>query len=160
MNLRILKKLSKRAHALMLEGHGQKWYGSFYPAMKWDSHTDVVGHDRKHWERGNACNKIDWRGRIYWTPRNGKGHSYMNEPDAPLKGTMMLGQSVGYYEPEWEEATCWERFESFVRSHFEDYIEIPGTEDESGCPEFDWVRSRQFKSPAQIFRAFNEGLHR
>ena len=68
----------------------------------------------------------------------------------------MLGWSVGYYEPEWEENDAWSLLKCDVRGHWEEWREVPGTEDESGCPEFEWVFHRRFRNPADILRALPE----
>lgn len=39
----------------------------------------------------------------------------------PLKGTIMVGDMVGYYEPEWEEDAAWGALCFLVHTHFTDW---------------------------------------
>lgn len=159
MNLRILKKLSKRAAPLLTSTKAFSYLNTDqFISVRGEGNTETQGHDRKHWERGNARNPIDFHGYLYWPARNGLGHPYMHDPSTPLKGTVMLGWSQGYEEPEWEERTAWELLESHVRDCYSEYVEIPGTEDEFGIPDFKWVVHRRFKNPRQIFKAIADGL--
>lgn len=70
----------------------------------------------------------------------------------------MIGWTIGYYEPEWEEATAWDIFQSRVKDHFMDLVEVPDSKDEYGVPQHDWVFRRRLKNPAAVFRVFFEGL--
>lgn len=150
MNLRILKKLSKRA-APLLKAMGDD--REQFAAERWENYTSSSGHERKHWERGNAKYPIYFSHYRYWQARKGLGNPYMHQPDHPLKGTVMLGWSTGYYEVEWEHDDAWTLLQQAVREHFEEYVEIDGSEDESGCPEMTWVCHRRFSNPSQILRA-------
>jgi len=153
MNLRILKKLSKRAAPLLIALGDRR---ERFPNDRWEGHTSSTGHERKHWERGNSRSRIDFHGYVYWQARSGLGNPYMHQPDHPLKGTIMLGWTVGYETPEWEEDDAWTLLEREVRGHWEEFREIPGTEDEMGCPEHEWVIHRRFRNPSAILRAVPE----
>ena len=155
MNLRILKKLSKRAAPLLAAlGDGREQF----PAERWEDYTSSVGHDRKHWERRRARFPLDRRGDIHLKPRMGEGcivltQCHMN----PWKGTVMLGWTVGYYEPEWEEDDAWTLLQQAVREHFTDYQEAPPvTIDDMDFPDYEIVILRRFSNPSQILKAANE----
>jgi hypothetical protein len=120
VNLRILKKLSKRAAPLLpLLGDDRKQF----KAEKGDSYTSVRGHDFKHWERMRSVHGDTFRGTIKYRPKHGRGWIAMMEPPHPLKGTVMVGEMVGYYEPEWEEHTAWEALHRLVIEYFTDWNE-------------------------------------
>lgn len=127
MNLRILKKLSKRAAPHMASlGYTCEQCVADYG----DSYTSTRGHDRKHMERYRAC--------------------------CPWPGTVMLGWQVGYYEREWEEDDAWSLLKRAVCGHWEEYREIPGTDDGYGLPDVVLVRTRRFSNPSAILRALPE----
>lgn len=155
MNLRILKKLSKRA-APHMAALGLKM--KQFPAYRWDNYTDSCGHDRKHWERNRARYPMEPRDKdIHLKPRRGEGVIVLSETYLhPWPGTVMLGWDIGYETPEWEENDAWRLLEREVREHWEEFREIPGTEDEDGCPKFEWVIHRRFRNPAAILRAVPE----
>lgn len=154
MNLRILKKLSKRAAPLLAAlGGGREQF----PAERWEDYTSSVGHDRKHWEQRRVRCPIDWHGDIYVKPRSGDGMIQLSQRHLhPWPGTVMLGWNVGYETPEWEEDDAWSLLVRDVRDHWEELREIPGTEDEMGCPEHEWVIHRRFRNPSAILRAVPE----
>lgn len=105
MNLRILKKLSKRAAPLLpLLGDNRQQF----PAERGDGHTSTTGHDRKHWLRMRSIHGEEFPGTIKYKPRQGAHWIAMREPWDALKGTPMVGAMEGYYEPEWSEETAWE----------------------------------------------------
>ncbi len=154
MNLRILKKLSKRA-APLLEAMGDS--REQFKAERWSDYTTSGGHDRKHWDRGNARNPINFHGYVYWPARSGLGHPYMRPPKHPLKGTAMLGWSVGYYEVEYEHDDAWTLLQQAVREHFTDYRELPPvTHEDMEFQDFEMVEVRRFRNPSQILRAVPE----
>lgn len=155
MNLRILKKLSKRAALLLKELGG---YDKPYTAEAGDGYTSTCGHDRKHWDRGRDMFPFEPRGReIHIRPRRGAGVVVLSERYVtPWPGTVMFGWKVGYYEPEWEEDDAWSILAAAVREHWMEYCEIPGSEDEDGCPDFEWVVERRLNSPSAILRAAPE----
>ncbi|WP_186057747.1 hypothetical protein [Burkholderia gladioli] len=140
MNLRILKKLSKHA-APLLEALGDN--RDHFRAEKGDSYTSVYVGERKHWERmtvyhgGNAM-----RGHVKFKVKRGERWIVMWPPRHPLKGTAMVGQMEGYYEPEWEEQTAWEALRRAVSNHFTDW-------DEDGPV---W-QGPKFDGPGDVLRA-------
>lgn len=155
MNLRILKKLSKRAAPHMVAlGFTSKQFS----AERWEDYTGTTGHDRKHWDRHRVRNAMEpRRGDVIKEPRQGGGCIILSEQYIhPWPGTVMLGWNVGYETPEWEEDDAWHLLKCEVRGHWEECREVPGTEDESGCPEFEWVFHRRFRNPADILRALPE----
>ncbi|WP_186214680.1 hypothetical protein [Burkholderia gladioli] len=141
MNLRILKKLSKRAAPLLsrLGDHRQQ-----FPAEKEESFQHLCGHDRKHWERTRAKYPLECRGEIKYRPRDCRDWIVMREPYHPLKGTPMVGSMVGDYEREWEEQTAWEALRHIVFNHF-------STWNENGR-----VLLRDLSTPSQVLRAAHE----
>lgn len=145
MNLRILKKLSKRAAPLLpLLGH--PW--DVFPAGKYECYTGIRGHDRKHWERHRARYPMHRKGDITYRPTTGNGEYWivLRDSDQPIKGTPMVGAMCGYYEPEWEEKTAWEALVDLVYDHFCDW-------DENGPKPL-----RDLSEPGLIFRAAAEIL--
>lgn len=147
MNLRILKKLSKRA-APYLPKIG--YTGEFFLAEKGENYTKTIIRDRSCWERytsvhGDLIGELDrkWlarnpdnRGRFIWCG--------MKPPSHPLKGTPMVGETSGYYEPEWDEETAWDALRSFVWSATFDY--------DNG-----WQTTEQ-STPSAVFRLADELL--
>lgn len=140
MNLRILKKLSKRA-APMLRLLGDR-RGQF-KAVREENYTGQAGHDRKHWDRNFARSPMGLSDTIYITPKHGKHHIALREPYHPLRGTVMVGETTGYYEPEWDESTAWEALADtvFWESVSDEWID-------SDTPEKAFLRLR---NPARIF---------
>lgn len=126
MNLRTLKKLSKRAAALLPAMGDDRQQ---FRAEPYDNYgLGAAIKDRKHWERR----------RCYagYEPRNGwldpamhevkyvsrTGHTVlMSPPSCPRKGTIMVGAVSGYYEPEWDEETAWSSFCDLLYAHFTDW---------------------------------------
>lgn len=154
MNLRILKKLSKRAAPLLVALGDRR---EQFPNDRWEGHTSSTGHERKHWERRRARYPMERRGDIHVKPRNGEGMIVLSQEYMhPWKGTIMLGWTFGHETPEWEEDDAWTLLAREVRSHWEEFREIPGTEDEMGCPEHEWVIHRRFRNPSAILRAVPE----
>lgn len=141
MNLRILKKLSKRAAPLLSRLGDTRQQ---FPAEKEESFQHLGGHDRKHWDRARAKYPMGCRGEIKYRPRDGRDWIVMREPYHPLKGTPMIGSMVGYYEREWEEQTAWEALRHIVFNHF-------STWNENGC-----VLLRDLSTPSLVLRAAYE----
>jgi hypothetical protein len=143
VNLRILKKLSKRAAPLLplLEDAREQ-----FRAERYDNYTGLIIRTRKHWERGRSPhNKIIREGEIKYPARDGKGgYIYLHPPSHPRKGTIMVGAVSGYYEPEWDEETAWEALSALVYASFTDW-------DEDGPRPL-----RSFNGPGDIFRAAAE----
>ncbi|WP_241295748.1 hypothetical protein [Burkholderia stabilis] len=142
MNLRILKKLSKRAAPLLpLLGDDRE---QFRADDSCKSFTGVGGHDFKHWDRMSVPHGKRERGSRKYQPKHGRHWIVISEPWQPWKGTVMVGESVGYYEPEWEEHTAWEALQHAVLGHFTDW-------NEDGP-----IALRKFDTPGDYFRAAHE----
>ncbi len=150
MNLRTLKKLSKRAAPLLpLLGDNRQQF----KATKAEDHHETFIGDRKHWDRRwcppsykrrNDCG-IPRGAEIVFTTRKGS-RVLMHTPWHPRKGTIMVGAISGYYEPEWGEQDAWFALDNIVRSHFELYSD-----------EGDFLGlSRTLKTPKQILAAASE----
>jgi hypothetical protein len=121
MNLRTLKKLSKRAAPLLpiLGDHRQQ-----FRAERGDNYLKCQITDRKHWERGRSVHADCISDREIKTPaRDGNGWVYIHPPHHPRKGTVMVGAMSGYYEPEWDEETAWDALKDLVYVHFTDWGE-------------------------------------
>jgi hypothetical protein len=142
MNLRILKKLSKRAAPLLAKlGDTRKQYR----ASTDDSYfTGLLIRERKHFERcrsrhGDVCRQ----GEIKRPAADGNGFIAMWPPDQPRKGTIMVGGTQGYYEPEWTEETAWESLCGLV---YWNCVEVePGD-------ELVITPTRRLKTPSDYFR--------
>jgi hypothetical protein len=143
MNLRILKKLSKRAAPLLpLLGDDRDQFA----AEHLESYTSVRGHDFKHWVRTRSVHPDPFPGTIKYKPKHGRSWVALREPSSPLKGTLMVGSMSGYYEPEWEEQTAWEALQFIVFNYFT-------TWNENGC-----VLLRKLDTTTQIFQAAQDIL--
>lgn len=94
MNLRTLKKLSKRALPILLD-HYRRGLPKVFLAVRGDNYHGLIIRCR-HYRSGSRDDC-----RICTT-----GH--------PLKGTPMLGEMSGGEEPEWSEKTAWEWLREFV----------------------------------------------
>lgn len=142
MNLRILKKLSKRAAPLLpLIGDSRKQFS----AEPGDSYTGLLIMERKHWERGRSVHADTLGEHEIKTPaRDGRGWVYARPPDHPRKGTVMVGAVSGYYEPEWSEETAWEALREAV---FWRYVELDSDGDMLS------PRPPQLESVSTIFAA-------
>lgn len=141
MNLRTLKKLSKRAAPLLpLLGDTRQQF----PAERWDNYTGLVIRARKHWDRSPCHPSYEpWSDRsIKVTTRAGQTIA-MSPPSHPLKGTVMVGAVTGYYEPEWDEQTAYEALLSIVRVEFTDWI------DRDEVPPL----TRRLDTPSHVFAA-------
>lgn len=87
MNLRTLKKLSKRAAPILVQHY--------------DLEVFIA-------ERGDNYHGLKIR-----CPHK-RGRFTCDCEHHPLKGTPMVGEMSGYYEPEWKEETAWERLNEVV----------------------------------------------
>lgn len=123
MNLRTLKKLSKVAAPILpLLGDHREQFRSVLGEDNYIGGTFISA--RKHWERRRTAHGGGGRGREILVPaRDGRGWVRHCAPDHPRKGTVMVGATSGYYEPEWDEETAWTALERLVRSHFTDWSE-------------------------------------
>lgn len=120
MNLRIHKKLSKRAAPLLAALGDSR---DQFPAQKWECYACTGRCDWKHWERSRARYPLDRRGERKWRPKDGKNWIVMCCPDHPWKGTIMVGSMEGYYEREWEEESAWQSLCNRIFDHFTDWGE-------------------------------------
>ena len=153
MNLRILKKLSKRAAPLLpLLGDKREQFA----AEKSENYSGTTGHDRKHWERHHALYPLYLHGDITYKPRHGEKWIVLREPSHPLKGTVMVGEISGYYEPEWSEETAWDSLRDIVYWNFTEMIDVT---DSTGDAEWQHpVCKRDLSTPTLIFKAAQEIL--
>lgn len=142
MNLRILKKLSKRAAPLLpLLGDDREQFR----AEAGDNYTGLIIRARKHFERMRSPHDhpSTREGSIKRPAHDGRGgYIVMWPPNNPRKGTVMVGGMSGYYEPEWDEETAWEALQTWVANFMTDW-------DEDGGP----VRPPQFRHPGEVFAA-------
>lgn len=154
MNLRTLKKLSKRAAPLLpLLGDTRRQFR----AEPYDNYGVPLIRDRKHWDRstchatyqGRNDYQIKAGAQIVFTTRAGR-RVVMRPPMHPRKGTMMVGGMSGYYEPEWDEDTAYRALLELVREHFTDYRYDPATDDVERVP------LRATPSPRDVFQAAQE----
>ena len=134
MNLRVLKKLSKRA-AELLPLLGEKI--ATFPAERGDNYHGTFISDRKHWAR-RRCHasyqpRNEYRTRraaeIVYTTRAGR-RIVICPPMHPLKGTRMIGGMSGGEQPEWSETDAWSHLDALVRSSFTNWDRIM----EDDCP--------------------------
>jgi hypothetical protein len=140
VNLRILKKLSARAAPLLpMLGDCRRQFR----AEKHDSCTGILIKDRKHFERMRSphAEPSTREGSIKVPARDGRGYIVMWPPESPRKGTVMVGATSGYYEPEWDEETAWEALQTFV--HHET----------AGWNEDGPINWPTFRNPGEIFAA-------
>jgi hypothetical protein len=145
VNLRILKKLSKRAAPLLLllDDHREQ-----FRAEKHDNYTSTVIRDRTCFERWRCTHEREPSmslrdGELIVRPRRGPGYIRLSPPDHPLKGTIMVGATTGYYEPEWDEETAWDALKEAVYNHFTDIDE----------DKEELVITRKLLTPTDFFRA-------
>lgn len=148
MNLRILKKLSKRAAPLLVALGDTRQQ---FKAEKWDNYIGTAIWARKHWERSRTVWKdIPERKRdeeICYRSR--AGHVIvMRIPSHPLKGTPMIGATSGYYEPEWDEETAWCALRGLVCAHFTQW-------DAEGGPK----PTRRLVTPSDVFEAARDMIN-
>lgn len=154
MNLRTLKKLSKRAAPLLPllgDTRGQ------FRAEPNDNYGVPLIRDRKHWERRSCYagyeGRNDWSiqagAQIVFTTRAGRWR-VMTPPIHPRKGTVMVGAVEGYYEPEWDETTAYRALLNLVHEHFTDYRYDPETDDVERVP------LRALPTPREVFKAAQE----
>lgn len=156
MNLRTLKKLSKRAAPLLpLLGDTRKQFR----AEPYDNYGIPFIGDRKHWERHRLSQ--DYEPRNNWSTRRGQeiiletrdgGRVLLSHPDHPRKGTMMVGATSGYYEPEWDEETAYRALLDLVHEHYTDYRYDPEADD------VDRIPLRTLNTPREVFQAASDIL--
>nr|WP_314523042.1 hypothetical protein [uncultured Acinetobacter sp.] len=154
MNLRILKKLSKRVAPLVADLI--KDPEALFKADAGYNYTKTGGHDRKHWERNHSIHgELISKRDIKTKSKNGEGYVLLSQRYIhPWKNTEMVGWESGYFETEWDEETTWDYFRIFVFEEVGSYEAISGTEDEDGFPNLDWVLSKKLNNPSDYFKAF------
>lgn len=146
MNLRILKKLSKRAAPLLpLLGDTREQFLS----EAGDNYHGMMICARKHWERCPSIHADCIRqGEIATAPRCRTGTRYpyikVYPPHHPWPRTVMVGEVSGYYEPEWDEESAYGALATYVRYHFCVW-------DGDGPSPL-----RRIRTPRDVFRAANE----
>jgi hypothetical protein len=155
MNLRILKKLSERAAPLLpLLGDKRQQFR----AEKDDNYGVPLIADRKYWKR-SRCRPDHKPRNDYSIPqgaervvvtRSGR-HVLLQPPYHPGKGTVMVGASEGYEEPEWEETTAWVALSDILFSHFTDWASCGRWDGEGEMPVPNLTRS--LRTPREIFQA-------
>lgn len=152
MNLRILKKLSKRAAPyLPLLGDNRQQF----PAEKGENYHGLIVRDWNRVERVSSCHPesdFDERTAAVIAPRGraGSTHPYVHLwwPYHPLKGTVMVGEMSGYETPEWSEETAWGALTEIVFWHFTEYN-----------PEYETLDpTRTYHCHEDFFRAADEML--
>lgn len=157
MNLRTLKKLSKRAAPLLpLLGDDREQFR----AERGDNYHGAFIGDRKHWERGR-CHPT-YEGRNDWTTARGAEivfltrtgrHIVLGPPSHPRKGTIMVGATSGYYEPEWDEECAYVALEKIVYGHFTCWDVAFLDCDVDELPDTLPLMIRELSSPSLIFAA-------
>lgn len=160
MNLRILKKLSKRAASLLsLLGDKRQQFR----AEKNDNCGVPLIADRKYWKR-SRCRPDHKPRNDYSTPQGAERvaitrrgwHVLLQPPYHPGKGTVMLGASEGYEEPEWEETTAWVALSDLVFSHFTDWASCGRWDGKGELPG--QVLTRSLRTPREVFQAARDML--
>jgi hypothetical protein len=146
MNLRILKKLSKRA-APYLSKLGDR--REQFLSEAGDNYHGLIIAARKHWERCPSVHAETIReGEFVVRPRCREGARLpfvkVYPPSHPWPRTVMVGAMSGYYEPEWDEETAWGALNELVRNHFCDW-------DEHGP-----TLTRKFRNAGDVFRGADE----
>ncbi|WP_408585962.1 hypothetical protein [Novosphingobium sp.] len=144
MNLRILKKLSKRAavYLPLLGDHREQ-----FRSERDDNYHGMHIRARKHFERCPSIHTDTYgNDEIVIAPRSRAGHRWpyikVRPPVHPRRGTIMVGATTGYYEPEWDEECAWSALDKLVLCHFTDWS--------------DWEHlrpTRNLNTPAAVFAA-------
>jgi hypothetical protein len=139
MNLRTIKKLSKRASPLLrMLGDDSE----HFPAEKGERYLGSVVCDRKHWELGRSTNDEIIGERMTKRPTaNGDAWIWMRPPTHARKGTIMVGGMTEGQEPEWVETDA---YEALCR-----YVFVTGSEWTGDGP----VNSPDMSSPSKVFIA-------
>ncbi len=153
MNLRILKKLSKKAAPLVKVLCPD--LDHFVTGLD-EGDCDVYGMDRKHWVRhGSSHGDRLISSEIITQPkcRRGTRYPYLRlwQPGTPMRGTIEVGKMSGYYEPEWEGYTAWKCLADEMTIAVTDWVE-DGTFDDLGIPNRVAVMSQRLRNPADILR--------
>ncbi len=88
---------------------------------------------------------------VFWT-RAGR-HIVMKPPPHPRKGTIMVGATSGYYEPEWDEECAYVALQNIVFGHFTDWDVAFFDGDVDELPDTRPLITRDLSSPSLIFAA-------
>lgn len=148
MNLRILKKLSKRAvpylealeYEIFLAVNGGNDVAHIV--------RDMTRLSRSHAVHGNVINRCKHVAIL--TPKCREGTKYpflhLRYPSSPLKGTPMIGRMCGGEQPEWEEMPAYFELLEIVKGRHFEY------DPDSGAT---WC-SRPLRTPAQVFSAADD----
>lgn len=145
MNLRTLKKLSKRAAPLLLKLGDDR---EQFRAVKGENYHGGTVRARKHWVRirchpsHQECRERD---RVVFTSRAGHRIS-MRPPPHPLQGTIMVGGMSGYFEPEWDEDAAYPALQRIVSWSFFDYD--PASDEV--------IVTRRLRTPHDVFAAADD----
>lgn len=156
MNLRILKKLSKRAapHLAALGDSRRQ-----FRADAEESYTNTLGFERKHWRRSTIPHFSGWKGDIEYRNRRGDAIVHLSESYIhPWAGTVMVGAMEGYYEPEWHECTAWDSLKDLVRDHYMDVDLDQMTEGDEGYLECPWICLRHLPTTRDVLAALPDVL--
>jgi hypothetical protein len=151
MNLRILKKLSKRA--LPYLAHNPHQWGKPFLAEKGDNYTGVRITAHNDMERSLSMRGDPFgEGAVAYKPRRQEGRQYpyvvLRPARHPKKGTPMFGWMDGGEQPEWDETTAWETFQDWVVGNYSEF--------ETNTANL--VLTRRLKTPSDFFRAADELL--
>ena len=154
MNLRILKKLSKRAAPLLLALGDTRQQ---FKCERDDGELGYIINARKHWQRRRSKDNTRWDGtpwddRIIKPAADGNGFIHIYSPSSPRKGTINVGRMSGYYEPEWSDTPAWYALKEFVESEFMDFDNW--NESESSWPTI----TRDLSTPSKVFAAAHDIL--
>lgn len=143
MNLRTLKKLSKRAAPFLpLLGDRREQFA----AVKGDNYHGLCGFPLKNWQRSPCHPSYEpapWDAERFKLITRAGRHIILSEPSHPLEGTIMVGGMSGYYEPEWDEETAWGALTDIVRWHFTEYSKETGDVEPTRC----------LRTPREVFAA-------
>lgn len=130
MNLRILKKLSKRA-------------APYLPRL---------GDIRTQFPSRKGEN---YHGAEIGAPKHRKGaqrQKSLSSTNTPKKGTLMVGALAVGCEPEWDEECCWIALADLVHNHCINWEEITLQNGET----IGWRTTRDLSTVGQIFRAADD----
>lgn len=142
MNLRILKKLSRRAAPLLARLGDTR---TQFAAERHENYTGLSILARKHFDRTRSPHGDVWDEHERKHPaRDGNGWIRMTPPYNPWPGTIMVGGVVGYYEPEWEEEPAWEALRDIIWRAYTNWGDEPPTV------------TRCLRTPRDVFRAAHD----
>lgn len=152
MNLRILKKLSKRAAPLLIEIDGDD--RAHWVTSDGDGEIEIGGMDRKHMDRIRTYYQEPTSMFTVIVPARrdigGRSHIALYGPHTPLPGTPMLSWSGGYFDDDGVTLSAWETLERRADDAVIDFVE-DGKDDE-GFPIHRRVVLRHLRNPSDILR--------